>query len=47
MPYIKRIALPDAFCRNYGVQDDLFGIYGLSPQQIARTVAETIRKSSA
>jgi transketolase len=46
MPHIKRIALPDSFCRNYGVQEDLFGIYGLSPRQIARTVAETIGRLS-
>jgi transketolase len=40
MPHMKRIALPDSFCKNYGVQNDLFEIYGLSPRQIARTVAE-------
>jgi len=47
MPYIKRIALPDSFCRNYGTQDDLFERYGLSPKHIARIVAETIGKLSA
>jgi len=46
MPYIKRIALPDSFCRNYGTQDDLFERYGLSPKHIARIVAETIGKLS-
>lgn len=40
MPHMKRIALPDSFCKNYGVQNDLFEIYGLTPQQIARTVIE-------
>ncbi len=40
VPWIKRIALPDSFCKNYGVQNDLFEIYGLSPRQIARTVIE-------
>lgn len=38
MPHMKRIALPDSFCKNYGVQSDLFEIYGLSPRQIAGSV---------
>jgi transketolase len=42
MPHMKRIALPDSFCRNYGVQGDLFEIYGLSPPRIARTVIEKV-----
>jgi transketolase len=42
MPRMKRIALPDAFPKNYGVQNDLFGLYGLMPDQIAATVEETI-----
>ena len=40
MPHMKRIALPDSFCKNYGVQNDLFEIYGLSPEKIAKTVIE-------
>ena len=40
MPHMKRIALPDSFCKNYGVQNDLFEIYGLTPRQIAGTVFE-------
>jgi transketolase len=40
MPHMKRIALPDSFCKNYGVQNDLFDIYGLSPKKIAATVLE-------
>ncbi len=40
MPWMKRIALPDSFCKNYGVQNDLFEIYGLAPRQIARVVSE-------
>jgi transketolase len=40
MPHMKRIALPDSFCKNYGVQNDLFEVYGLSPKQIARTVID-------
>ena len=40
MPHMKRIALPDSFCKNYGVQSDLFEIYGLSPGKIAKAVLE-------
>jgi transketolase len=39
MPRMKRIALPDAFPKNYGLQQDLFEIYGLLPEQIAASVA--------
>ena len=42
MPRIKRIALPDAFPKHYGVQNDLFEVYGLLPEQIAATVTETL-----
>jgi transketolase len=42
MPRMKRIALPDSFCTNYGVQNDLFDIYGLSPKKIAGTIVEKI-----
>ena len=42
MPRMKRIALPDSFCKNYGVQKDLFEIYGLLPHQIAETVSDTL-----
>jgi transketolase len=42
MPRVKRIALPDAFPRHYGVQNDLFGVYGLLPGQIAATITETL-----
>ncbi|MBR1266096.1 hypothetical protein JQ629_01080 [Bradyrhizobium sp. AUGA SZCCT0222] len=42
MPWMKRIALPDRFCKNYGVQNDLFEVYGLSPKQIARTVIDKV-----
>jgi transketolase len=38
MPRMKRIALPDSFPKNYGVQNDLFGIYGLTGKQIAESV---------
>jgi len=42
MPHMKRIALPDAFPKNYGVQNDLFDIYGLTPKKIAQTVNEKL-----
>jgi transketolase len=42
MPRMKRIALPDAFTRNYGVQADLFDVYGLTPRKIAATVLATL-----
>ena len=42
IPHMKRIALPDKFCKNYGVQNDLFEIYGLSARQIASTVTEKL-----
>ncbi len=47
MPHMKRIALPDSFCRNYGVQSDLFEIYRLSPNQIARTITEKVEGLNA
>ena len=40
--HMKRIALPDSFCKNYGVQSDLFDIYGLSPKHIAKSVIEKV-----
>jgi transketolase len=43
LPLMKRIAIPDSFCKNYGVQNDLFDIYGLSPKKIAKTIIEKIR----
>jgi len=42
MPRMKRIALPDAFAKHYGTQRDLFEVYGLLPEQIAATVADTL-----
>lgn len=47
MPWMKRIAIPDSFCKNYGVQDDLFDIYGLSPPKIARAVLEKVGRLAA
>ena len=44
MPRMKRIALPDTFTKNYGVQADLFDVYGLTPPKIAATVRETLER---
>lgn len=38
LPRIKRLALPDAFTKKYGSQDDLLRDAGLQPDQIAATV---------
>ena len=43
LPAIRRIALPDAFPHNYGVQEDLFEVYGLTPPQIAATVGAALK----
>ena len=37
-----RLGLPDVFPAKYGVQDDLFEIYGLTANQIAQTVAKAL-----
>ena len=39
-----RLGLPDAFPHKYGVQDDLFEIYGLMPQQIAATRRKRVKQ---
>jgi len=42
LPRIIRLALPDAFPQKYGTQNDLWEIYGLTPQQIASTVLKAV-----
>jgi transketolase len=37
-----RLGLPDVFPPKYGVQDDLFEVYGLTANQIAQTVAKAL-----
>ena len=37
-PPILRLGLPDAFPHNYGVQADLWQVYGLLPEQIAARI---------
>jgi transketolase len=38
MPPMLRLALPDAFPTKYGVQNDHFKVFGLTPEQIAASV---------
>src|ERR1700681_869348 len=44
IPPIRRIALPDAFPHKYGLQSELFEVYGLAPDQIAVAVSGAIAK---
>jgi transketolase len=44
LPPILRLGLPDAFPHKYGLQEDLFELYGLMPEQIAVRVAMTRSK---
>lgn len=44
MPRMLRLALPDSFPNKYGVQNDLFEIYGLMPHQIAASVSTMLSK---
>ena len=37
-----RIGLPDAFPHKYGVQEELFEVYGMAPEQIAARVAKSL-----
>jgi hypothetical protein len=43
MPAMRRIALPDAFPHHYGVQEEQFELYGLTPEQIAATAAAGLK----
>ena len=45
LPPIMRIGLPDAFPHKYGLQEDLFEIYGLMPTQIAATVPSSKQRT--
>ena len=46
MPPLMRLGLPDEFPHNYGLQEDLFDIYGLMPGQIAAGVAKRAKKTA-
>lgn len=43
LPPMLRIGLPDAFPHKYGIQEELFEIYGLAPSQIATRVAKFLK----
>lgn len=47
LPPILRLALPDAFPHNYGVQNDLLELYGLMPHQVAASVARALGRVEA
>ena len=44
LPPLMRLGLPDAFPHKYGVQEDLFEVYGLTPEQIAAAVVKIAKK---
>ena len=44
LPPMMRIGLPDAFPHKYGLQEDLFDVYGLMAEQIAASVVRTAKK---
>jgi transketolase len=44
LPPMMRMGLPDAFPHKYGVQEDLFDVYGLTAEQIAASVVRTAKK---
>jgi len=44
MPPLMRMGLPDAFPRKYGVQEELFEVYGLTAEQIAAAVGRAAKK---
>lgn len=43
LPPMLRIGLPDAFPHKYGLQEDLFEVYGLAPHQIADRVTRSLK----
>jgi transketolase len=45
LPPLVRIGLPDAFPHKYGLQEELFEVYGLAPTQIAARVAKSLKVS--
>jgi len=46
LPPLLRLGLPDAFPHKYGVQEELFEVYGLAPEQIAARVAKSLGAKS-
>ena len=43
LPPMVRIGLPDAFPNKYGLQEELFELYGLTPSQIAARVVKSLK----
>jgi len=43
LPALVRLGLPDAFPHKYGLQEELFEVYGLAPAQIAARVAKSLK----
>ena len=43
LPMLVRIGLPDAFPHKYGLQEELFEVYGLAPAQIAALVSKSLK----
>jgi transketolase len=43
LPALVRIGLPDAFPHKYGLQEELFEVYGLAPAQIAALVSKSMK----
>jgi transketolase C-terminal domain/subunit len=43
LPPMVRIGLPDAFPHKYGLQEELFEVYGLAPGQIAARVGKSLK----
>jgi transketolase len=43
LPALIRIGLPDAFPHKYGLQEELFEVYGLAPAQIAARVTKSLK----
>jgi len=43
IPPVLRIGLPDAFPHKYGLQEELFEVYGLTPAQIAAGTVKSLK----
>jgi transketolase len=43
LPPLVRIGLPDAFPHKYGLQEELFEVYGLAAGQIAGRVVKSLK----
>jgi transketolase len=43
MPAVLRVGLPDAFPNKYGLQEELFELYGLTPAQIATRTVKSLK----